>query len=413
LSIELGRLVRTAMAEEGAIVRATRQVLRIAVPFTVVMLTASGTPALADPPPSAKDVAASRQRVRDKARKVGRLQARLAIADGRLESLATQAETAVERYNGEVVKLGKARTAYRGAQRRLTGAQGAVRARRAEVGRIAADRYREGSSTPMAADVFGTGGPQGFMDRAQLTEVFSRQEAGTFGRLRAAQIVAGVFSRRAGRDLRDQQRLTKSAERAKTTARTAVSRQRASVRGISAEKRRLERQLKTARGTASSLARRHGAAARQAAAAAAHDTGDAGKVSKPSAPSGHGAAHSKGDIAANWALTQLGKPYVWAAAGPDSYDCSGLTMRAWQKAGVMLDHWTGTQWTSGPHVPTDQLHRGDLLLFGKITKDPGTIHHVGIYIGGGRMVEAPFTGADVRISSIWRPDLVGATRPSG
>ena len=99
-----------------------------------------------------------------------------------------------------------------------------------------------------------------------------------------------------------------------------------------------------------------------------------------------------GDVAANWALTQLGKPYVWAADGPDTFDCSGLTMCAWEQAGVRLDHWTGTQWNSGPHIPLDQLRRGDLVFFGRNTNDPDTIHHVGIYIGRGRMVEAPYTG---------------------
>lgn len=377
----------------------------VVVPVVLVVLAGPGTPALADPGPSAKDVAAGKKRVREKAREVGRLQARLAMADGRLQRLAKHAETAVERYNGEVVKLGKAKASYRGAQRRLTRAQGAVRARRAEVGRIAADQYRTGGTGPMAANLLGPGGPQGFMDRAQLTEVFSRHEAGTFGRLRAAQIVAGVFRRRAAHDLGEQRRLTRSAARAKATARTLVARQRTAVRGIRAEKRRLERELGTARGEASDLARRRSAERR---AQTARDSAPA-----TSAHRDHGSSRSKGDIAADWALTQLGKPYVWAAAGPNAYDCSGLTMRAWQKAGVMLDHWTGTQWTSGPHVPTSDLHRGDLLLFGKITRDPGTIHHVGIYIGHGKMVEAPYTGANVRISSIWRPDLVGATRPSG
>lgn len=381
----------------------------IVVPAVVVVLAGSGTPALADPAPSAKDVAAGKKRVRDKAREVGRLRARLALADGRLRTLAGDAETAVENYNGEVVRLGRAQKSYRGAQKRLTRAQQAVRQRRAAVGRIAADRYATGGAGPAAIDIVGPGGPQGFMDRAQLTEVFSRREAGTFGQLRAAQIVAGVFRRRAAHDLATQRRLTRSAARAKEAARAAVARQRTSVRQIGAEKRRLQRELGIDRDTVNDQVRRRTAAenaARDAepaapAAPAHHESGD------------HGAARSKGDIAAAWALTQLGKPYVWAADGPDSYDCSGLTMRAWQKAGVLLDHWTGTQWTSGPHPSTDDLHRGDLLLFGKITSNPATIHHVGIYIGHGQMVEAPFTGANVRISSIWRPDLVGATRPSG
>lgn len=378
----------------------------VVVPAVVVVLAGSGTPVLADPAPGAKDVVAGTKRVRDKAREVGRLRARLALADGRLRTLAGDAETAVENYNGEVVRLGRAQKAYRGAQKRLTRARWAVRQRRAAIGRIAADRYTSGGANPAAVDLVGPGGPQGFMDRAQLTEVFSRRASGTFGQLRAAQIVAGVFRRRAAHDLATQRRLTRSAARAKEVARAAVARQRVSVRQIGAQKRRLQRELGIDRDTVKDQARRRGPAE-----SAARDAG-------PAAPAHHGpgdrgAARSKGDIAADWALTQLGKPYVWAADGPDAYDCSGLTMRAWQKAGVPLDHWTGTQWTSGPHPSTDDLHRGDLLLFGKITKNPATIHHVGIYIGHGQMVEAPFTGANVRIGSIWRPDLVGATRPSG
>lgn len=118
-----------------------------------------------------------------------------------------------------------------------------------------------------------------------------------------------------------------------------------------------------------------------------------------------------GDLAADWALTQLGKPYVWAAAGPAGYDCSGLTMRAWQRAGIALPHWTGTQWLSGPQVPLDAMKRGDLLFFGGNGVDLRSINHVGIYIGAGQMVHAPKTGDVVRVASIWRPDMVGVVRP--
>ncbi|MFF5208465.1 C40 family peptidase [Streptosporangium sp. NPDC000396] len=121
---------------------------------------------------------------------------------------------------------------------------------------------------------------------------------------------------------------------------------------------------------------------------------------------------SRGDIAADWALTQLDKPYVWAGTGPRGYDCSGLTMRAWARVGVKMDHWTGTQWTSGRHVRLSQIRRGDLLFFGRSTRNPADISHVGIYIGRGLMVHAPQTGDVVRVAPIWRKDLVGATRPA-
>jgi cell wall-associated NlpC family hydrolase len=105
------------------------------------------------------------------------------------------------------------------------------------------------------------------------------------------------------------------------------------------------------------------------------------------------------------ATAQLGKPYVYAGAGPDVFDCSGLTMYAWGKAGVSMAHSATLQYTSFPHVPIDQLQPGDLLVFGH------PIHHVGMYVGNGTMIEAPHTGAFVRYASIYRRDFVGASRP--
>jgi cell wall-associated NlpC family hydrolase len=134
----------------------------------------------------------------------------------------------------------------------------------------------------------------------------------------------------------------------------------------------------------------------------------------PAWAGGSGAPASQGDIAANWALSQLGKPYQWGGAGPARYDCSGLTMVAWAYAGVQLLHYTGYQWQEGPHVPLNQLRRGDLLFYATNTSDPSTIHHVASYIGNGMMVNAPYTGAFVRIDGMYQPGgLIGAVRPAG
>lgn len=105
------------------------------------------------------------------------------------------------------------------------------------------------------------------------------------------------------------------------------------------------------------------------------------------------------------AAAQIGKPYEWAAEGPDSFDCSGLTMYAWAKGGVSLPHSSGAQYASLPHVARSQLRPGDLVFFGS------PIHHVGIYEGGGVMINAPETGENVRRDSIARSDYVGAARP--
>ena len=109
--------------------------------------------------------------------------------------------------------------------------------------------------------------------------------------------------------------------------------------------------------------------------------------------------------AVSTAAAQIGKPYEWAAEGPDSFDCSGLTMFAWGKAGVSLPHSSGAQYASLPHVGRAQLRAGDLVFFGS------PIHHVGIYEGGGVMINAPETGENVRRDSIARADYAGAARP--
>ncbi len=118
--------------------------------------------------------------------------------------------------------------------------------------------------------------------------------------------------------------------------------------------------------------------------------------------SGGGAA-----VAVAEARAQLGKPYMWAAAGPNAFDCSGLTQWVWSKAGIALSHYTGAQWNEGRQVSTAELIPGDLLFFG------ADLHHVGIYIGAGKMIDAPHTGTVVRLEDVWWPRLAGAVRPGG
>jgi peptidoglycan DL-endopeptidase RipA len=90
------------------------------------------------------------------------------------------------------------------------------------------------------------------------------------------------------------------------------------------------------------------------------------------------------------------------------YDCSGLTMRAFGSAGISLAHYTGAQWDDGVHLSRDQLQPGDLVFFATNTNDPSTIHHVGIYIGGGQMIDAPSTGEQVGVHNAFRSDYIGA-----
>lgn len=101
--------------------------------------------------------------------------------------------------------------------------------------------------------------------------------------------------------------------------------------------------------------------------------------------------NTRGSIALKYALQQVGDIYVWAAAGPTRWDCSGLTMRAFQKAGVSLPHSSRIQVRYGKSISYGSLKPGDLVFFGK------PISHVSIYMGGGKMVQAPRPGKRVEV----------------
>jgi peptidoglycan DL-endopeptidase CwlO len=118
--------------------------------------------------------------------------------------------------------------------------------------------------------------------------------------------------------------------------------------------------------------------------------------------------------AIEFALREVGKPYVWGGTGPNTYDCSGLTLRAFQAAGINLPRVSRQQFYAGGQVPIEQAQPGDLLFYATDPTDPATIHHVTIYLGNDQMVEAPYTGEDVRVRPVpWNfEELVPlATRP--
>lgn len=118
------------------------------------------------------------------------------------------------------------------------------------------------------------------------------------------------------------------------------------------------------------------------------------------------AAGDAGATALDAARSQIGKPYVYGAGGPDSYDCSGLTSWAYARAGISLSHYTGAQWNEGRHIGRGELQPGDLVFFG------ADLGHVGVYSGGGSMVDAPHSGAYVREEPMFG-DYAGAVRPGG
>jgi len=118
----------------------------------------------------------------------------------------------------------------------------------------------------------------------------------------------------------------------------------------------------------------------------------------PTPPAGPQRGGAAAAIAA--AYSKIGSPYVWAAAGPGAFDCSGLTMWAWAQAGVGLAHYTGAQWAMSRHISIAEAQPGD-LVFNWAPGAGGDPSHVGLYIGGGAMIHAPSAGNYVRVDSIY------------
>lgn len=121
---------------------------------------------------------------------------------------------------------------------------------------------------------------------------------------------------------------------------------------------------------------------------------------------------AQGDAAVAWALQQVGKSYSYGAAGPEAFDCSGLTMRAWGAAGLSINRTSRDQYRQVRKITYDSMRPGDLIFYGSVGSDPGSITHVAMYVGNGTMVEAPRPGVAVRATPIrWNGTMPFAGRP--
>jgi cell wall-associated NlpC family hydrolase len=356
---------------------------------------------------------------------LARARARVTAVTAVLSRLETQAEAATEAYDEAVANEQQAAAAYQAAEARMAVARHTAAAARQRVAaQAAADYESQGGMGPLAVMVGGPGGPSAYLNAIGIEQVLAEHRTDTLATDRADRAVATVFRSQAATSLAQEKADVVQVNALRLAAQVAVEHQVAAVSAAKSARGQAATLLAIARTNDARLQAEHRAAvlaAEQAAAAQlavereARSSG--GPVAEPVSgttwAAGSGATAEQGDIAANWALSQIGKPYQWGAAGPDSYDCSGLAMDAWAQAGIRLGHWTGWQWPSGPHVPIGDLQRGDLVFFATDTADPSTIHHVGIYIGGGMMVDAPYTGAFVRVDSIYGfAGLIGATRPA-
>lgn len=301
----------------------------------------------------------------------------------RLQGLYQKAEEATEAYNATEVAL-KAR---QDEERRLTAelrrARTALGSEKALLGRLAREQYQGARGIPPYARMLLAGNPQAALDQRRLAAREGARQAAVLDRLRRGERKAGTLATRARKALGSQQ--------------TLAERQRQHKDEVATQLKEVERMLAAL--TPEQLAQLE---AREAAntAGAQRDLVASGRL-----PTRTGTPTAAGGAALTYAAAQIGKPYVWGAEGPSSFDCSGLTSQAWAHAGRTIPRTSQEQWATLPKVPLSQLRPGDLVVyFPKAT-------HVGLYVGGGKVIQAPRPGAKVKVSPIAANPLLGAVRP--
>lgn len=292
---------------------------------------------------------------------VADLDRQLAAANGRLETL-------IEQRNGVEADLLATRTRAEAAQARVDLLTDSLEQAQSRVGDVAAWAYRSGPVSQFTA-VLGADSPSDFLGRLATMETLGRAEHGQVDGL------AGLLTDvRGERDALQRLGVTQQAQQESLAALTA----------------QVERDL-------ASLGQLRSQALTPAAASRSRPATTSGAT--PPAVSG-----AAGAVLA-FAYAQLGKAYQYAAAGPNAYDCSGLTMAAWQAAGISLPHNAARQYSSVGHVSRAELAPGDLVFY------YSDIHHVALYVGDGQVIHAPNSGEYVRVDGMDMGPIAGYGRP--
>ncbi len=304
----------------------------------------------------------------------------------KVADLYRQAEEATERYDGARQQADAARAAVARLQDELARKTARLNSSRDTLGTIAAAQYRSGALDP-ALQLALSANPATFL-----------QQAGTLNQLGSRQTV--VLTRLAN-ERRDVEQTRVEAAAKLATLKSAQAR-------LAAHKRTVRTKLGQARDLLASLTPSGRATVDDSDDVPAAQDGApaAGRGADRTPLGGEPAPSARAALAVAFAYRALGLPYVWGATGPNAFDCSGLTQAAWKAAGVSLPRTTYTQINAGTRVSRSQLRPGDLVFF------YSGISHVGLYIGGGRMIHAPHPGAPVRVAPISEMPFAGATRPA-
>lgn len=404
-----------------------------------------GTAAQADrnkPIPTQAQVDKAKAAAAKKAGDVATLQASLAVANARLHTAADKAEIAAEAYNGAMWRLQQAQQATADAKAAAADALAHVAEQRAGIAQLVTQSYQDGTVLNGVTAFLGAEGPTGVMGRLGVVQSAGDSMQARFDQYTALNALARVAQAKAEKAEKNQAVLTEKAQGLRDAAAAAALTAQTAASQIAGQRRLLIQDLADAQKISVELAakrqkgleKKAAEAAAAASAAAAKSKAKKAKVQtdkarddaqqtqdqlaelgveggwdNPGLPMAQGTTETAAK-AISFARQQLGEPYVWAAAGPDTWDCSGLTMMSWRAGGISLPHYSAAQYQQTKHLTVGQLRPGDLVFWGT---SPNTIHHVAIYEGeiGGQqyIIQAPRPGDVVKRSLLFHdpPNFYG------
>ncbi|GAA3051485.1 hypothetical protein GCM10020229_73700 [Kitasatospora albolonga] len=300
----------------------------------------------------------------------------------RLHELYREAEAATEQYNGTVAKLAEQQAVVADLKSRQTSQQAAVEAGGDLASLLAAAQYRNGNASEMA-ELLLAKDPYEAVVLAELLAAAGRSQSEFLDKLKADRASLTVLQQLAEASLAQAQALLTQQEAAKADVAKRLAEVEQMVSSLTGAQRTELEQLEKTRADEAQLA--------------FLASGALGK--------GERTPSQAGRKAVAFALAQLGKDYLWGGTGPDKFDCSGLTSQAWLAAGVRIPRVSQDQWAELAKVPLNQMRPGDLVVY------YGGATHIGMYIGGGLIVQAPRTGAVIKVSPVGAMPILGAVRP--
>jgi cell wall-associated NlpC family hydrolase len=402
--------------------------LRMAGTAVAVALAVGLTPSAADAAPrgpSDSQIQAAQQAAQAVTDRIQGLAGQLAGAQQAVDDAHTRSALALDDFQAQ-------QAAYEDAQQRADAAAAAAAQATAELGAardeiiaFARRSYMQGSTYSGAAALITAADPGELIQRAALLEAAGGHRSDVLDRVTVLQQQATATEALARTTLAEAATLKEKATAALAVAQAAEISARGQAAALVTQQAQLQTELATAQQQLTTLIGERAAAARTAQVVPPPP-----KPAAPPAPSGNTVEPGSGSasaarIAIDAAMEYLGTPYAWGGGGtrgpgpgmdPDEgvigFDCSGLTQYAYGQAGISIPRNSRSQYAGLPKVSSDDLQAGDLVFWGSDAGDPGSITHVALYLGGGKVVQAPESGDVVRVSSMWWRNYVGAVRPS-